>query len=179
MFYVIDVMKYIIIVWWPDWDGNVRMTWTRGVECFNEIFGNNLFVICLLLKFDLQQSLAGDQWCWVSKTCAAQPGPATDWCKLVFKTDCSHSQYWLHCLHRRLQCHPSLHSIFESIDMPTYLIYNLSIEIELWIGRWRGRQIDRLIDWLLGSSVDRKSDKLIDGRNCSAIRLLIHRSIVR
>ena len=112
MFCVIDVMKYIIIVWWPDWDGNVRMTWTRGVECFNEIFGNNLFVICLLLKFDLQQSLAGDQWCWVSKTCAAQPGPATDWCKLVFKTDCSHSQYWLHCLHRPLQCHPGLHSIF-------------------------------------------------------------------
>ena len=32
-----------------------------GVECFNEIFGNNLFVICLWLKFDLQQSLTGDQ----------------------------------------------------------------------------------------------------------------------
>ena len=31
-------------------------------ECFNEIFGNNVFVICLSLKFDLTWSLAGDQW---------------------------------------------------------------------------------------------------------------------
>lgn len=56
------------------WDWECENDW-GGVECFNEIFGNNLSVICLVLKFDLRWSLTGDQWCvWTEGPGSAQSG---------------------------------------------------------------------------------------------------------